>query len=342
MTTRVEVPTSETLRLRDECWDDHPIIVTNAVLPTAPIGWVLGHVLKWGRRQQAGGAFWAEPRTGKSSCIRAIVRVIAMKFPGAGVLVYEAKKDIVCAEGSLIEDMLLAMEFEGKRPRRLPDMRDQLCRAFFALSAKRRHLFLIFDEAQCLHAIQLEWIKCYINFLVKRGYRVTVVMFGQHELIGMRNRIMMRGRSDLNFRFMEHFLQFEAILCGNDILALLIACDQESEYPSGSGVSYTQFLWPRSFEAGFRLSDQLLAICIGFGMAIEGKLTHEGIAMEYVARTLAELAELTRDRDSTGFLPSKEDWKMAVTLSGYFDRPPIQSLRDNDDNDDTGLRRDAL
>lgn len=342
MTTTFQMPSSDVLRLRDECWDDHPLIVTSAVLPTAPIGWVLGLVMKWGRRQQAGGAFWAEPRTGKSSCIRAIVRAIGAKYPGAGVLVYEAKTDLVCAEGSLIQDMLHAMEFEGRTSHRLPDVREQLCRALFALGAKRRHVFLIIDEAQCLHAIQLGWIKFYINFLVNRHYRATVVMFGQHELIGMRNRIMMRGRSDLNFRFMEHFFQFEAILCGDDVLDLLTACDEESEYPSGSGLSYTHFLWPRAFEAGLRLADQLPGMCAGFGMSLHGRLTDEGIAMEYIARTLAELAELTRDRDSAGFVPSPEDWRMAVEMSGYFDRPPVQGQRDDDDSGDTGLRRDAL
>jgi hypothetical protein len=341
MTAAFQAAFDGILRLRNECWDDHPLIVTNAVLPTAPIGWVLGHVIKWGKRQQEGGAFWAEPRTGKSSCIRAIARVVSEKFPGAGILVYEAKKNLVCAEGSLIEDILHAMEFEGKTPYRLPDKREQLCRALFALGAKRRHIFLIIDEAQCLHAIQLEWIKFYINFLINRRYRVTVVMFGQHELIGMHNEIIMRGRSDLNFRFMEHFFQFEAILCGEDIVSLLAACDQESEYPSGSGLSYTQFLWPRAFERGLRLSDQLPAICAGFGMTLHGRLTDEGIAMEYIARTLAELAELTRDRDSAGFAPSPDDWRMAVKLSGYLDRPPVQPLRD-DDRGNKGLRRDAL
>ncbi|MBB3228168.1 hypothetical protein FHW69_002803 [Luteibacter sp. Sphag1AF] len=342
MNTSFHTPSIDTLRVRDDCWDDHPLIVTSAVLPTAPIGWVLGLVLKWGRRQQAGGAFWAEPRTGKSSCIRAIRQAIATTYPGAGVLVYEAKTDLVCAEGSLIQDMLHAMEFEGKTSRRLPDLREQLCRALFALGAKRRHVFLILDEAQCLHAIQLGWIKYYINFLVNRHYRVTVVMFGQHELIGMRNQIMMKGRSDLNSRFMEHFFQFEAILCGDDVADFLIACDEQSEYPSGSGLSYTHFLWPRAFEAGMRLSDQLLGLCGGFGMSLHGKLTGEGIAMEYIARTLAELAELTRDRDSAGFVPGYEDWGTAVKMSGYFDRPPIQRRSDADEFGNTGLRRDAL
>ncbi|WP_285404961.1 ATP-binding protein [Luteibacter sp. ME-Dv--P-043b] len=332
---------SELLRLREEYWDKHPLIEGSAVLPTVPIGWVVGLVLRWARRQQAGGAFWADPRTGKSSCIRAIKRVVVDKFPGAGVLVYQAKSDLVCAEGSLIQDILHSMEFEAKAARGLPNQREQLCRAMFALGAARRHLFLVIDEAQCLHAIQLEWFKCYINFLVERNYRVTVVMFGQHELVGMRHRITMRGRSDLHFRFMEHFFQFEAIVCGGDLAPLLAACDEASEYPGGSGVSYTRFIWPWAFEAGYRLADQSAALCQAFGMGMHGKMSGEGVAMEYVARTLSELAELTRTRDAAGFIPSSDDWRDAVARSGYSDRLPVQRHRDAEMME-TGLRRDAL
>lgn len=147
--------------VRNARWYDHPIICAGAVLPTAPVLFALSLLKKHGRRQRSSLAFWAHPRTGKSSCIEAMELVVKQHFPGAGMLVHEAKRDLVPAEGSFIGDMLLAMGFEPGLQRGLPERRNQLRRALFAMGAGASHLFIIIDEAQNLIPIQLEWLKEY-------------------------------------------------------------------------------------------------------------------------------------------------------------------------------------
>lgn len=309
--------------VRAERWNDHPLICAGAVLPTAPILLVLSALQKYGRRQRSSLAFWAHPRTGKSSCIEAMELMVKRSFPGAGILVHEAKRDIVPAEGSFAGDMLLAMGYEPKLKAGLPERRDQLRRALFALGAGSSHLFIVIDEAQNLMPIQLEWLKEYINWLIKRRYKVTVVLFGQQELICKRDELIHEGRTDLHARFTEDLLEFEGLTCGEDLRALLRACDEGSEFPFGTGWTYTQFLWPKAFVAGFRMESQLVSIASVFELDKGTKKIAHGIAMEYIARTLSEFADITRSRDSAGFTPSLGDWRAALERSGYNSKPPI-------------------
>ena len=314
---------SDLSSVRNARWNDHPIICAGAVLPTAPILFALSLLKKHGRRQRSSLAFWAHPRTGKSSCIEAMELVVKQHFPGAGMLVHEAKRDLVPAEGSFIGDMLLAMGFEPGLQRGLPERRHQLRRAMFAMGAGASHLFIIIDEAQNLIPIQLEWLKEYINWLIKRRYKVTVILFGQQELVCKRDELITVGRTDLHARFTENLMEFEGVTCGEDLRALLKACDAGSEFPFGTGWTYTQFLWPEAFAAGFRLEQQLPGIAAAFELDRGYKKIEHGVAMEYIARAIAEFADLTCSRDSAGFTPCLDDWTLALKNSRYQERPPL-------------------
>lgn len=325
MNVKDTLVSDEMLQTRDEQWDNHPIICTSAVLPTGPIGWVMSLVLKHARRQRSSIAFWAHPLTGKSSCIEALESVLPRKIPGCGILVHEAKTNTTIAEGTFISDILFTVDYEPKIHRGLAEKRDQLRRALFALAAGARHLFLIIDEAQSLHGLELEWLKEYINWLIRRRYKVTVILFGQSELVDKRDSLISDGRSDLNARFTDNLSEFEPIGNITDFRPVLRAMDSASEFPAGSGWSYTQFLWPRAWAAGFRMEDQLGSFWRAFGADRERSQHSEGVGMNYIAIALAEFAWATKDRDGEGFYPIADDWRNAVQLSGYLDRAPMPS-----------------
>lgn len=315
----------ELLQAREEQWEQHPVISTSAVLPTGPIGWVISLVFKHATRQRSSLAFWAHPLTGKSSCIEALETVLRRKVPGCGILVHEAKTNTTIAEGTFISDILFTVDYEPKIHRGLAEKRDQLRRALFALAAGARHLFIIIDEAQSLHGLELEWLKEYINWLIRRRYKVTVILFGQSELIDKRDSLISEGRSDLNARFTDNLSEFEPIGGIADVRPVLRAMDNASEFPAGSGWSYTQFLWPRAWAAGFRIESQLDLLWRAFGVDRARSLGSEGVGMNYIAIALAEFAWDTRERDSEGFAPTLDDWRRAVELSGYLERAPMPS-----------------
>lgn len=310
------------LRARDDLhmWDEHPIICSKAVLPTMAIGATASLVIAQGRKQRGCAAFWAHPCTGKSSCIRALVTMLAERFPGAGIVVHEAKSNTVCAEGTFVKDILYSCDYQGRIQHDLADKREQLRRALFAIGAHARHIFFIVDEAQELAEKEFRWIKEQGNWLVKHDFRVTTVLFGQEELLDVMDTMVSHGRSDLVERFFGCMCEFERIKTRDAMLCSLKACDVDSEYPVGTGWSYTHFLWPRAFASGFRLTDQCDPLWETFIHLSPMTRGDQGISMNYIADALANMADLTKDRDSAHFEPTECDWQEAIRRTGYIDR----------------------
>lgn len=319
------------LQMRKSHWAQHPIVSAGAVLPTRPLGWITSIVIMCGRRQRSAVAFWAHPLSGKSSCIEVLVRVLPTHFPGCGIFVHEATSSLVLAEGTFTADLLHSMDYEPKIRHELAEKRNQLRRALYALGADGEHIFILIDEAQELAEMELCWLKGAINWLIGRKLKVTVVLFGQHELMWLRNGLASDGRSDLNARFTATLRELESPTKIIDVLPALEACDQGSEWPEGSGWSYTHFLWPRAFEGGMRLTNHAKAMWRAFehaGMNTKGRAS--GVGMNYFADALASLADLTRDSDSSDFQFTKEHWAQAVINCGYAERPLLVKTKNRE------------
>lgn len=305
----------ELMRVRKECWSKHPGITADAVILTPPILRVCALVKHCARRHRGSIAFWGHPLTGKSSCIVALEHTLPRDFLGAAVVTYEAKSKGIAAEGTLIHDMLTDMNYEIKIRPRLPERRKQLRGALYALAAPSNKLFLIIDEAQELTEAEFRWLKAIVNSLVKLRISVTVILFGQQELLQLRDTLVESGRSDLKDRFAKVLLEFENILSLSELKEVLESYDGESEYPEGSGIPYTEFFWPQAYAVGFRLAAQAAILWNTF-RAFSGRRSG-GVSMDWIAGTIAEAADATRDKDSPGFVLTRDDWHDAICQAGY-------------------------
>ena len=123
---------NELIDAREKWWSEHPIILRNAVLPTKSILEFVGAVMAGARTARYANAAWADPQTGKSSCLDAIDAHIGQTFPNSGVMRYEAVADERSAEGRLLEAIILELGL-GKASHSLAGKRDQLNRALLAL-----------------------------------------------------------------------------------------------------------------------------------------------------------------------------------------------------------------
>lgn len=305
----------ELMRVRKECWASHPSIIANAVILTPPILRVYALVKHCARRHRSSIAFWGHPLTGKSSCIVALEHHLPADFPGAAVVTYEAKSKGVAAEGTLIHDMLTEMDYEIKIRSTLPERRKQLRGVLYALAAPSSRLFLIIDEAQELEEAEFRWLKAIINSLVKLRISVTVILFGQQELLQLRDALVESGRSDLKERFAKILLQFENIRSVSELKEVLESYDGDSEYPEGSGISYTEFLWPQAYATGLRLTPQAATLWNTF-TEVSGR-SSGGVSMDWIAETIAEVADATKDKDFPSFVLTRDDWHSAIKQAGY-------------------------
>jgi hypothetical protein len=335
--SKPNISISLAMSLRAAHWNEHPIVTAKAKLPTTAAKTALAVALAAGRKHRESVAFWAHPVTGKSFCIEIFKVELPKAFGGAGVFVYEVKpKDeedegrtrpsqrINAKEALFLRDMLEEMDYEPKIEYTLPGKRRQVRKALLGLAGQARHIFLIFDEAQELEEQELTILKSIVNFLTKSDVRVTTILFGQVELLEQRARIVTRYRSDLDIRFTKSLYEFPGIKSSEDLRVALEACDVDSEFPVGSGLNYTQFLFPQAYEAGFRMTSLAKPFWAAFMNVSALRTGESGIAMEYVASALSELVTMLKGADGAQFAVGNAELEQAVKASGYGRRKAVR------------------
>lgn len=294
----------EIIALRDQVWDEHPIITERAILPTPALKDVIGRVWNLGRKGRGSIAWYAHPLSGKSSCAEALVVEMKRKKPGCCVLIFEVVEDRNQAEGRVLSEILNQIDYAPRICRDLAGKRTQVHRALLALSGEARQLFLIFDEAQEVSGEEFAWLKSVINRLVRSRVKVTVVLFGQIELKDRRAELK-KTRSDLEKRFMAELYELKGLQGVEEFEVPLEAIDNKSEYPIGSGLTYTQLLVPRFYAVGGRLQNHVADI---WQQLKRLRLTGAGnmVSMSVVANYLANLFTHLRNLDSPDMVISPE------------------------------------
>lgn len=308
MTTDISFIVSERTRL----WSSHPIITESAVLPTFAVQNAVAMVIAQARKARASCALWADPLSGKSSCLRMICYTVEKDIPGCGVLVLEAVEDKQPAEGRLLAQILKSLGYAHKIDSTLAGKREQVKRALISRAGEARHLFILIDEAQELGFDEFGWLKAVINGLTSEGIKVTTVLFGQRELKRRRDELNAHGRSDLGVRFMKKLIEFKRCKGEKDFAEILNAVDQKSEYPANSKWTYTQLLFPQAFEGGFRFGALSSTIWKCFGILIPPKILATGLTMEMVAATIAQLCLLCKEQDAPSMTISEKTITQAI------------------------------
>lgn len=292
----------ELLAARQRLWDEHPIITESATLPTRAVKDAVARVMLSARKSRSSIAFWADPVTGKTSCIRAIKKAISDRFPDAGVLMLEAVEDKQQAEGRLLISILMTIGYAHQIDRALAGKRDQVKRALIALSGSKKRLFILIDEAQEVSNDEFAWLKAVINALSGAGIKVTTVMFGQRELKGRKENLQSKGRSDLCERFMKNLMEFRGVRTKADLEVICSAIEEYSEFPPKSGWTYTAFLFPRAHLSGFRFAGIASAAWDVIKQVVPATVLKDGLSMEVVAGFLANLCISCRGLDTSGLV----------------------------------------
>lgn len=317
--------------IRDEKWNSHPLVMANAHVSTIPLLEAYKQIKKRARRSRASVAFWAHPLTGKSFAIDVMEELLARDYPRCAVVKYEATSKsknrdqtikneqvwVPTSVGGFLDSILDATAFEAKRQRSIAGKRTQVKRTLYAMAADSGRLFFIVDEAQELIEAEFCWLKEIINFLVGRNITVTVVLFGQMELKNRCALLKDHGRSDLHARFTQCLFEFMGITKVGELGSFLKECDEHSEYPEGSGLTYTQFLWPLAFDAGFRLEKCKEHLWKAITTIAPIGRARQGIQMHWIAQAIAEFIQLTQKRDAPNFESSESLWRRAVRATDF-------------------------
>ena len=267
----------------------HPVFKDSFVLPSRPVEEFVNVLITWLENLLPGGIVWGFMRMGKTQAVRYVMRnidsLIGSNIPCYLFSAWDTALQPV-TENRLFQELLSAVGYKmpesgtaAIKRRRLIDFLIQQ-----AQTAGEHRILLFIDEAQWLTTRQFRLLMDLHNQLKLADIRLVVILVGQPELVELKSSLRSAGQGHLLGRFMTGVHRFEGITGEPDLLRLLWAMDAGSEYPAGSGVSYTAYFVPQAFQNGFRLEKHahsiwatITELCEKKGFTKVGELPMQGI-----------------------------------------------------------------
>jgi AAA domain-containing protein len=193
--------------------------------------------------------------------------------------------------------------------------------SLFAVRARNaggNHVVLIVDEAQRMHDAEYKTLLNLQNLLDDLGYRLTVISVGSHELAYQHAAFVRGGDIQIMGRFMVEDAEFRGICSCDELAFVLRGYDHDSKWPQPDGCSYTQFFFPRAFEAGFRFEDYGPVLWEVFeNLAPPGAKRQLELAMQHIAKTVEGVCRKFSDDEITSFELTRDILEEEVKRTGY-------------------------
>jgi len=241
---------------------DHPIARDQAILPTIPMEEFVNVVIDWLDSRLTGGIVWGNQRMGKTQAIRYMLdhgaSVLGSPIPIGLFSVWDPTYSSLTENrffGSLLGALNYASPLTGTtmvKRQRVIDLISERVK-----SAKEYRFLLFIDEAQWLDKVQLRYLMDLHNQLKIIDIRLICVLVGQPELMEIRGELRKKKQAHLLGRFMSASHQFKGVSTEKEFKRIAFAFDEQSEYPTGSGISYTQAYVPLAYKNGWRLEQQI-------------------------------------------------------------------------------------
>jgi hypothetical protein len=300
---------------RIELLEHHPIREREYILPTPMMErtYKIIREVVWARR--TGSVFYASPRTGKTRCAFGAKISLEAEFPKTFVSLLSARRT---RQASASHMCRLILEAEHHALSSRPDAALLFSNALADIEIKTKskggaQFVLLIDEIQLLNQLDLEQLFCFHNALELRKIRMTTISFAQPEIVHLRSALLASHDTQIIARFLSDLVHFEGCSSMKDLTRILESYDINSEFPDGSGWSYTRFFAPIAFKNGFLLERYADTIWSELNNANSGAGT---LPMEHTCLTVEYLLLQIWKRDCFDLTLSKKDISTAVLASG--------------------------
>lgn len=300
----------------------HPVLNDRAKFPTPSIRKVYTVLANELVQHNPGCSFYAYSRFGKTSAIRVLNAMLAQTFPKIPMLTINAHRHLRFSELTYTEELLEACRHDTKAGKALA-RRSRFIKYLWSLAHERQsdRIVLFIDEAQNWSESELTYLRDISNDLdLEFNIALFSVFFGQPEMEGLRNSLLQSNRQDLVGRFMLKQYQFPGITSLNELTYVMRCYDDPaiSEYPEGSGISYTESLLTAAYGSGFRLAGQSGHLWKAFREAA-GTFKIDQIGMRWVSASIRNFLYDHLAKDKPDFRPLADAWTSAVNTSGFAD-----------------------
>ncbi|NVD97940.1 AAA family ATPase [Massilia sp. BJB1822] len=301
----------------------HPVVCNQARLPTPSIQRAYAEIAEAVTERDAGVSFVAYSRFGKTFAISVLADQLATAFPEVPVLCTNAKEHSTFSEMTFFSELLEGCTRVPTGPGKARDLRNKMVRFLWTLAESRNsdRIVLFVDEAQNWAEPELTALRDVSNDLALFADVVLLVnLFGAPALANTRVTLLQAGRTDLVGRFMVLQYEFQGVTSMADFSATGRCYDdvEISEYPPGSGVSFSEFFMPIAFRDGWRLEQEAALVWDSFQKAARAHGGVKQIGMKWIAVSVRKFLMAQSEWDRAGFHGTYEMWAEAIARSGFI------------------------
>lgn len=275
----------------------HPVETQEYALYTPPIDEMIGTLGDWIDARVSGGYVYGPSRYGKSRAVKWFIkRRLEERFSRKLPLVVWVRRPSLMNEGEFWNELLDASQFkfyDPLKPKTKTSARFLFMQQLITLArvARTNFIVLVIDEAHEVSIREWTWLIGLQNALDLEGYRFSVFSIGTHQVAYVPDFLAKTGNAHIVARFFARSARYHGLGSVDHLRYVLNGYDEDSEWPTGSGVSYLEFFAPEAFEEGCRLAACAPVIWKAFVALLpdlpkrkkgEGQIE---LPMEHVART---------------------------------------------------------
>jgi hypothetical protein len=279
----------------------HPLKADRALFITHQMVRVLRLSLDRIAARRSAVLFEGASRVGKSRCAEYIAEQFKCLLPDVFTMLHIARYREVGKRQSVLRELCASEHLTPAAPR--VDYLEHLL-AYIegqVTGQPAPQCVLVVDQIQ--HWLQNDFhvLACLYDYLQGHGIRLTVIGFAQSGLIDDRlSGFRALNHDQIVARFFSEIIEFKGCQSVEELTAILQACDEGSEYPAESGISYTAFFAPEAFAAGFRLAPLAEVFWKVFAEHVKGKYINN-LPMQHVRESILDLLLLIAPHDGALF-----------------------------------------
>lgn len=300
------------IAMRKELLSQHPVVTGEYTVPTPML--IQAHEESrdrvWSRR--TGVVFYGVTRTGKTTCAESVRDYLQEEFPSIFITMASGRRTLRPKEGHMAR---LILEGSGHVLSGRSDPALLLRNLILDIQTNVANLggkqyVLMLDEVNLCNEFDLTSLLEIHNLLAMKGITMTTISFGQPEVLSLINSLRATEQEQIIARFFRKPIPF--IGCANEetLKDFLDKLDGRTEWPEGSGWTYTYFFFPEAYEAGFRMSN--FASAIWSGLAGAAKEQPFSFTMETISLMVKGIYVGAMGADRAGMVLSDETIKTAL------------------------------
>ncbi len=303
---------------------DHPVVTRDYSLFTIAIHDMVERIATWLDDRIDGATIFGPSRFGKSSAVdHWLQRLLSDRHGGYVPMVIWSHTDSGGAQavGRFYAHLLEASGHRLAQSRRTPlERQGMLVERWIELAAQGggRFLVLVIDEAQGMSQREWLWLVELHSLLEKQRIRLCVFSIASLQFFDEPLGMALAGGAHVAARFMLGAEPFHGIRSTEELAYVMRGYDAESEWPPGSGCSYTAGLAPRPWAAGFRMEHQATALMQAM---LDTLPPHYAGPTDFPMKTVAQACRHVLLRIAGGAdvetVISAEAWRSAVEGCGH-------------------------